>query len=119
MGDTKINLSSPEQLSWLIYSIKPKDKKQWARIFNIGIVKSTRKNKKRPQYSRLQFRNLIADNTEAIHKTIAEQCISCKGKGVIQKIKKDGGPYKNYTKCADCDGGGFIYDLVMLLFAKA
>ena len=109
MGDTKINLSSPEQLSWLIYSIKPKDKKQWVRIFNIGIDKSTRKNKKRPQYSRLQFRNLIADNTEAIHKTIAEQCISCKGKGVIQKIKKDGSPYKNYTKCADCDGGGFIY----------
>ena len=24
---------------------------------------------------------------------------SCKGKGVIKKIKKDGSPYKNYTKC--------------------
>jgi len=33
MGDTKINLSSPEQLSWLIYSVKPKDKKEWSKIF--------------------------------------------------------------------------------------
>ncbi len=33
----------------------------------------------------------------------------CDGKGVIKKIKKDGSPYKNYTKCADCDGDGFIY----------
>ena len=29
MGDTKINLSSPEQLSWLIYSKKPKDKNKY------------------------------------------------------------------------------------------
>ena len=52
MGDTKINLSSPEQLSWLIYSRKPKDKKEWAKIFNVGIDKNTGKNKKRPHYSR-------------------------------------------------------------------
>ena len=45
MGDTKINLSSPEQLSWLIYSIKPKDKKEWCKIFNIGIDKNTGKIK--------------------------------------------------------------------------
>jgi hypothetical protein len=36
MGDTKINLGSPEQLSWLIYSKKPKDKHEWAKIFNTG-----------------------------------------------------------------------------------
>ena len=46
MGDTKVNLSSPEQLSWLIYSRKPKDKKHWAKIFNVGIDKNTGKNKK-------------------------------------------------------------------------
>ncbi len=109
MGDTKINLSSPEQLSWLIYSIKPKDKKEWAKIFNVGIDKNTGKNKRRPNYSRQQFRNLVSDNTETIHRTVAEQCIACKGKGVIKKIKKDGSPYKNYTKCADCDGDGYIY----------
>jgi DNA polymerase I-like protein with 3'-5' exonuclease and polymerase domains len=109
MGDTKINLSSPEQLSWLIYSRKPKDKKEWAKIFNVGIDKNTGKNKRRPNYSRQQFRNLVSDNTETIHRTVAEQCIACKGKGVIKKIKKDGSPYKNYTKCADCDGDGYIY----------
>ena len=30
MGDTPINLSSPEQMSWVIYSRKPKDKPMWA-----------------------------------------------------------------------------------------
>ena len=109
MGDTKINLSSPEQLSWLIYSMKPKDKKNWAKIFNVGVDKNTGKNKRRPNYSRQQFRNLVADNTEVIHRTVAEQCIGCHGKGVIKKIKKDGSPFKNYTKCSDCDGDGYIY----------
>jgi DNA polymerase I-like protein with 3'-5' exonuclease and polymerase domains len=109
MGDTKINLSSPEQLSWLIYSMKPKDKKNWAKIFNVGIDKNTGKNKRRPNYSRQQFRNLVADNTEIIHRTVAEQCIGCHGKGVIKRIKKDGSPFKNYSKCADCDGEGYIY----------
>jgi DNA polymerase I-like protein with 3'-5' exonuclease and polymerase domains len=47
MGDTKINLGSPEQLSWLIYSKKPKDKNQWAKIFNTGVDKFTKKNKKK------------------------------------------------------------------------
>jgi DNA polymerase I-like protein with 3'-5' exonuclease and polymerase domains len=109
MGDTKINLSSPEQLAWLIYSMKPKDKKQWAKIFNVGIDKSTGKSKRRPNYSRQQFRNLVADNTETIYRTVAEQCIACHGKGVIKRIKKDGSPFKNYTKCSDCDGEGYIY----------
>ena len=36
-------------------------------------------------YSRIQFRNLVSDNTEVIHKTTAEQCIGCHGKGVIKK----------------------------------
>ena len=66
MGDTKVNLSSPEQLSWLIYSRKPKDKKHWAKIFNVGIDKNTGKNKKRPQFSRIQFRNLVTDNQKNI-----------------------------------------------------
>ena len=109
MGDTKINLSSPEQLSWLIYSIKPKDKKDWCKIFNIGIDKNTGKNKKRPQYSRLQFRNLVTDNTTPIFRTVASQCMGCKGKGVIKRIKKDGSPFKNYSKCVDCDGDGYVY----------
>ena len=109
MGDTTISLASPEQLSWLIYSKKPKDKKEWARLFNIGIDKHTGKNKKRPRFSRTYFRDLVRINTEIIYKTTAEQCIPCKGKGVIQKVRKDGSPYKNYTKCSECDGEGYTY----------
>ena len=109
MGDTKINLASPEQLSWLIYSKKPKDKDVWAKLFNIGIDKQTGKNKKKPQFSRIRFRELVRNNTEVIHKTSAEQCRSCVGKGVIKKIKVDGTPFKKYSKCSVCDGDGYTY----------
>ena len=34
MGDTRINLNSPEQMSWVIYSRKPKDKLEWANTFS-------------------------------------------------------------------------------------
>jgi DNA polymerase I-like protein with 3'-5' exonuclease and polymerase domains len=109
MGDTKINLGSPEQLSWLIYSKKPKDKHEWAKIFNTGVDKFTKKNKKRPKFSFAQFRTLIANNSEPIYKTIASQCLHCVGKGVIRKVKVDGTPYKKYSKCDECHGEGFVY----------
>ena len=109
MGDTKINLGSPEQLSWLIYSKKPKDKHEWAKIFNTGVDKFTKKNKKRPKFSFAQFRTLVANNSEPIHKTIASQCLHCNGKGVIRKVKVDGTPYKKYSKCDECHGEGFVY----------
>ena len=104
MGDTEINLSSPEQLSWLIYSKKPLDKTNWAKIFNIGVDKATGKSKRRPQLSRNQFRSLVKNNSEPVYKTSASKCLHCDGKGVIKRIKKDGSPYKNYTKCSECDG---------------
>jgi len=109
MGDTKINLGSPEQLSWLIYSKKPKDKHEWAKIFNTGVDKFTKKNKKRPKFSFSQFRTLVANNSEPIYKTIASKCLHCNGKGVIRKIKVDGTPYKKYSKCDECNGERFVY----------
>jgi len=109
MGDTKINLGSPEQLSWLIYSKKPKDKNEWAKIFNTGVDKFTKKNKKRPKFSFAQFRTLVANNSEPIYRTMASQCLHCVGKGVIKKIKVDGSPYKKYSKCDECHGEGFVY----------
>ena len=36
MGDTPINLSSPDDRSVLLYSRKVRDKKEWARTFNLG-----------------------------------------------------------------------------------
>lgn len=109
MGDTKINPNSTEQLSWLIYSRKVKDKERWKSLFNIGVDKITKKQKRRPKMSNSQIAKLISENTEIIHKTSASQCNSCLGKGVIKKLKKDGSPYKNYTKCSECNGEGVIY----------
>ena len=34
MGDRPINLNSPEQKSWVIYSRRPHDKKVWADLFD-------------------------------------------------------------------------------------
>ena len=34
MGGTPINLNSPEQMSWVIFSIKPNNKKEWVDIFD-------------------------------------------------------------------------------------
>ena len=109
MGDTPINPASPEQLSWLIYGKKLKDKKRWAMVFNIGIDPFTKRNKRRPRFSKREFESTIKVQTESIFKTTASQCNSCHGKGHIQKIKVNGEPYKNLSKCETCVGQGVIY----------
>ena len=109
MGDTSINPSSHEQLSWLIYGVKVKNKKEWAYIFNLGTDPRTKRQKRRPRYSRHQMTQIYTKYLEPLYKTKAEQCDSCEGKGKVQKIKVDGTPYKNLTKCEDCEGQGFIY----------
>jgi DNA polymerase I len=105
MGDTPINPSSTEQLSWLIYSRKVVDKKRWTNDFNIGIDKFTKRKKKRPTLSKSKFRDMIMANTEVIKKTTASQCSRCSGKGLIRRYKVNGDPYKNLSKCDACDGG--------------
>jgi len=109
MGDTKIEPSSGEQLSWLIYGLKVIDKKKWAEVFNIGINKETKRQKRRPKMSVTEFNNYVKKYTKPLHKTKSEQCKECQGKGKVQKLKVDGTPYKNLTKCDKCDGGGLIY----------
>ena len=41
MGDTPINLNSPEQMSWVIYSRKPKDKHYWANEFQLYMIRKS------------------------------------------------------------------------------
>ena len=36
MGDTPVNLSSPDDRSVLLYSRRVKDKKAWSNVFNLG-----------------------------------------------------------------------------------
>ena len=95
MGDTPINLNSPEQLSWVIYSRKVKDKQFWGNAID-------------PYMREPDFRSLIAKGTDYVYKTNAVQCGDCKGAGSIRKIKKDGNPFANPTKCSSCSGFGYI-----------
>ena len=109
MGDTPINPSSTEQLSWLIYSKKVIDKKKWTEMFNIGMDKFTKRKKRRPVLSRTRFRDAVVNNTVVFKKTTARQCSTCSGKGTVQKTKVNGDLYKNLSKCSTCFGGGVVY----------
>ena len=110
MGDTKVNPSSPEQLSWLIYGVRVIDKREWAQIFNVGIDKFTKKQKKRPRMTKLEFKKTLMEHLMPVYKTKAIRCGECLGKGYIQKIKVNGDPYKNLSKCPRCKSEGVIYD---------
>lgn len=109
MGDTKIEPSSGEQLSWLIYGLKVTDKKKWAEVFNIGINKDTNKIKRRPKLTIAEFNNYVKKYTKPLHKTRSERCRACYGNGKVRKIKVDGSPFKNMTNCESCNGEGLIY----------
>jgi DNA polymerase I-like protein with 3'-5' exonuclease and polymerase domains len=96
MGDTPINLNSPEQLSWVIYSRKPKNKKHWADLFDDYMD---------DQDYKYQVRN----SSDVLYKQKAKQCNTCKGNGYIQKVRKDGTPYARTNRCSDCDAVGFLF----------
>ena len=94
MGDTPINLNSPEQLSWVIYSRKVKDKMYWGNAID-------------PYMDDTDFRSLIAGGTDKMYKTVAEQCKDCGGTGYIRKVKKNGEPFAKPNRCSNCDTAGF------------
>ncbi len=71
MGDTPINLASPEQLSWVNYSRKVDNKKKWAELFNIG-PDERGKPKKRPYMNVATLRDNIRKSSSIIKKTTAE-----------------------------------------------
>ena len=62
MGDTPINLASPEDRSKLLFSRGVKNKKTWAQIFNLGyeVRGNTRKPKRRTPMSEAQFKRAIS-----------------------------------------------------------
>ena len=96
MGDIQINLNSPEQLSWVIYSRKPHDKAMWANNFESYM-------------SNTDFRNKTKQHSKVLYKQHASHCVECKGWGEIRKVKKDGTPYTNPTKCKNCNGDGHTF----------
>jgi DNA polymerase I-like protein with 3'-5' exonuclease and polymerase domains len=96
MGDTPINLNSPEQMSWVIYSRKPDNKALWANLFT-------------PYMSKEDYTNEINNNSSIIYKTKAGQCFTCYGTGKQKKMKKDGTPYAKLPMCKDCGGLGYRF----------
>jgi len=97
MGDTPINLNSPEQLSWVIYGRRVKDKIDWATKID-------------PYMTKDDFNRMLSTDTERLYKTVAVQCQSCKGSGYIQKYKKNGDPFARKNRCKDCDTEGYLFD---------
>ena len=95
MGDTPINLNSPEQLSWVIYSRKPKNKTQWA-------------NDVDPYMSQDQFKRFVSESSVPVRQTKAVKCSDCRGNGTFYKKKKDGSNFKNASKCPTCFGNGYV-----------
>jgi DNA polymerase I-like protein with 3'-5' exonuclease and polymerase domains len=96
MGDTPINLNSPEQLSWVIYSRKVNDKQFWATQID-------------PYMDDVEFRRLISAHTTRLSKTRAVQCRKCNGTGYVRKFKKDGTPFAKPNRCQVCDAQGYLF----------
>lgn len=109
MGDTPINLGSPEQLSQVIYGRKVNDKNKWKDKFNLGTDPKTGKPKRKARMKDKEFKQAVLTMTTPMKKTVAQQCKACEGKGHFWKTKKDGTPYKKPTKCPHCDGTGIVY----------
>jgi len=96
MGDTPINLNSPEQMSWIIYSRKPKDKSTWMNPFV-------------PYMSKEDFKSTVEETSEIVYKTRADKCNECNGTGTIRKVKKDGNLYAKLPKCTTCSSLGYVF----------
>ena len=108
MGDLEVNLSSPEQLSQVIYSCKLVDKKSWKSLMNIG-VDHRGKPLPRPTMDLNSFREAVSSCFKRSKKVRSAKCPSCNGLGGYFKIKKDGTNFKKQTKCEVCTGKGTIY----------
>ena len=94
MGDTPINLNSPEQVSQVIYSRILCDKKKWAVAFDYVDGKD-------------EFKQAVKDNSGMMVKTKASVCTKCHGSGKVYKTKKDGNPFAKPSRCPECDTRGY------------
>ncbi len=77
MGDTPINLDSPDDRSMLFFSMKVIDKKLWAKEFNIGyeVRGNTRKQKRKTNYDEINdFYHAVNGLAKPIFKTTSTLC---------------------------------------------
>ena len=94
MGDTPINLNSPEQMSQVVFSVSVNNKKEWAALFDYVET---------PQ----EFKAAVKANSTTLFRTKAFTCPTCNGEGKTYKVKKDGTRYARPNKCKDCDARGY------------
>ena len=94
MGDTPINIGSPEQMSQVVFSVRMNNKKEWADLFDYTNDSA-------------EFRSAVKSNSHPIYRTKAFTCPTCEGEGKTYKTKKDGTRFAKPNKCKDCDARGF------------
>ena len=111
MGDTPINLASPDDKSMLLYSRKVKDKSLWSMTFNLGheMRGNTIKPKMRTRMKNTDFVRYVRQMTDIVYKTIGRQCDECVGTGRVRLPRKDGTLGKAKRICKKCTGKGVIY----------
>lgn len=111
MGDTPFNLSSGDDMSAIIYSIRIKDKEKWKEEMNIG--KEDRGSVKKQKYLRrktpAELSKLIRQCFVPVYRTDMHVCPVCNGTGRQYKLTKKGVPYAKQPKCLTCEGNGVIY----------
>ena len=96
MGDRPINIGSTEQLSWVVFSRKPLDKKAWPDLFD-------------DRMDDTEYKRTVKLNSEILYKQKAHQCNTCNGTGQIRKVKKDGTPFARTNRCTSCDSTGYNF----------
>ena len=108
MGDTPFSLTSPEDMSILIYSRRLTDKKKWKEAFNIG-TDDRGKSLRRPRMKPNEFSQKVRELTAVEYRTKASQCDVCIGTGKVSRLKKDGTLGAARYRCAKCDAVGIVY----------
>ena len=92
MGDTPINLDSPDDRSLLFYSRKVLDKKKWKESFNLGweLNGTAKRQKFRRRMSRRVFVDIVTSLAPVEKRTKGTPCSNCNGYGKIRGYTKSG-----------------------------
>jgi len=111
MGNPHYSLTSPDDLSRILFSREVPNKKRWKSVFNLGTeVKYGRVvAKRRTRMTRKAFINHVKAQTRVLYKKEAQKCTECDGQGKTQLLKKNGEPRKNLSRCVYCGGSGVLY----------
>ena len=111
MGDTPINLDSPDDRSKLLYSREVVDKTAWKEAFNIGTEQRghTKKQKRKTKMSPTMFKETVKQLAPVFRKTRGQRCEDCGGTGRKRNRLKSGALSKNYVRCKPCGGTGVGY----------